>query len=388
MNAHAASRASFPGTGATVAALLTAALLAHGGTSRAQSATQAYVEHVPIAQFGIDAQHTGRSPFRAPHTVPAIEWRVRARHRVFASPLARERGGCIFAGVDGGVHALDVNGVERWARLFDHEIFATPSLWGHLVLAGRVGGAVTAIDPRGNAAWEFAASEDVDAPIVVQGANAYVASHGVTALSRDGHVRWTATTPGHIVGAPGVTCDGNTVYAADVLGNLVAIRAESGEIVHRTAIGQRVYGGILVLDDGGVVLGTRDGHVRAFGPDGNARWDFATRDEIHGTPALSRDGVVVIGSDDGGVYGIRAQDGTQVFRTATSGRVRASAIFDNEGFVFIGSEDDTLYALEPNGTLAWRLSIGADIDDSVAIGGDSTVYVGSDDAGLYALSGR
>jgi outer membrane protein assembly factor BamB len=377
---------------ATLAVVVVAAgagiLVSSEPTSAQSQSVNAFVEYVPIAQFGIDAQHTGRSPHRAPHAVPSIRWRVRARHRVFASPVTRDRGGVVFAGVDGGVHALDANGIEQWARLFDHEVFATPALWGQVVIVGRIGGRVSAIDSHGATAWEYTASEDVDAPIVVNGQNGYIASHGVTAISRDGHVRWTVAAPGHVFGAPGVTRDGAIVFAADVLGNLLAIRARDGEIVRRTAVGQRVYGGVLVLDDGGAVVGTRDGHVRAFGPDGAARWDFATHDEVHGTPALTRDGIVIIGSDDGGVYGLRATDGTQVFRTATSGRVRASAVIDSEGLILVGSEDDMLYAIEPTGAIAWRLSIGADIDDSVAIGADSTIYVGSDDAGLYALSNR
>ena len=44
-----------------------------------------------------------------------------------------------------------------------------------------------------------------------------------------------------------------------------------------------------------------------------------------------------------------------------------------------------LYALDPHGAVAWRFSIGADIDSSVAIASDGTIFVGSDDGGLYAL---
>lgn len=39
---------------------------------------------------------------RGPHEEPVIVWRVRARHRVFASPVITREGWTVFAGVDGG----------------------------------------------------------------------------------------------------------------------------------------------------------------------------------------------------------------------------------------------------------------------------------------------
>ncbi|MEI8256691.1 MAG: PQQ-binding-like beta-propeller repeat protein [Deltaproteobacteria bacterium] len=210
----------------------------------------------------------------------------------------------------------------------------------------------------------------------------------MTALDPTGHVRWTAPGSGHVFGAPAVSRDGATVYVADLLGSLAYLRASDGQVIRRVSVGSPVYGGVLVLEDGAVVVGARDGHVRAFGADGTARWDFATRDEVHSTPALMRDGTVVFGSDDGGIYGVRASNGTQAFRVATAGRVRSSASVDADGFVFVGSEDDMVYALDPHGAVAWRVSIGADVDSSPAITPQGWLVVGSDDAGLHALAPR
>ncbi len=356
------------------------ATFAYSATLDAQSAAPN-----AIAQFGGDAQHTGRSPFRGPHAQPSVRWRVRARHRVFASPIVTNDDGCVFAGVDGAVHLLDRNGVERWARLDDHDLFATPAAWGDLVLVGRVGGSVAALGARGEARWRVDAHDDVDAPIAVQGDFALVAAHGALALDRAGHTRWTVAMPGHVFGAPAISRDGASAYIADLLGNLFVVHTADGSVVRRIATGSPAYGGVLVLDDGTAVLGGRDGHVRSYDANGALRWDFTTRDEIHATPALGRDGTIVIGSDDGGIYGLHASDGTQAFRVATSGRVRSSARIDADGYVFVGSEDDMLYALDPHGAVAWRYSIGADVDSSVAIASDGTLFVGSDDAGLYAL---
>jgi outer membrane protein assembly factor BamB len=146
---------------------------------------------------------------------------------------------------------------------------------------------------------------------------------------------------------------------------------------------------VLLLDDGSVVAGASDGHVRSFAADGSTRWDTATRDEVRSTPALSRDGqTVVVGSDDGGIYGLRVTDGTQMFRVATSGRVRSSARIDADGYAFIGSEDDMLYAIDARGTVAWTVNLGADIDTSALLLPGGALAVGCDDAALDLLAAQ
>jgi outer membrane protein assembly factor BamB len=348
-----------------------------------------------VAQFAMDAQHTGRTPLRGPHTTPAIAWRVRARHRVHASPVFTADGYVAFAGIDGMVHALDRAGVERWAFAAPYEVFATPAVWGaitlvpHLGARGGGGGAgLVAVDGRGRALWSHAEPEDVDAPpAIAPDGTVYVASRGLTALGPDGTARWTTPTAGQVFGAPAIARDGAMVFVADLSGELLYVHARDGQVERRVRVGAPVYGGPLVLEDGGVVVGARDGHVRAFGPDGVLRWDVATRDEVRATPALGRDGTVVVGSDDGGIYGLRAADGVQVFRVGTSGRVRASARVDADGYVFVGSEDDVLYALDPHGAVAWTLTLGADIDSAVLVLPWGGLAVGCDDGGLYHLVG-
>jgi outer membrane protein assembly factor BamB len=367
------------------------ALLAIPAVVPAQSAPPS----VHVAQFGMDPQHTGRSPYRGPHSTPEISWRVRARNRVYASPVLSSEGYVVFAGIDGMVHALDREGIERWAFAAPHEVFATPAVWGSTVLLahggarGGGGAALVALEGRGRALWSQAMPEDLDAsPTVGPDGTLYLAARGVTALRPDGTVRWRASTAGHVLGAPALSRDGATVYVADLSGELAFVRARDGEVERRVRVGAAVYGAPLVIEDGAIVVGARDGHVRAFGPDGAVRWDFATRDEIRSSPALGLDGTVIVGSDDGGIYGVRASDGTQAWRVATSGRVRASARIDADGYVFIGSEDDVLYALDPRGAVAWTVTLGADIDSSALLLPWGGLAVGCDDGGLYHLAAR
>jgi len=96
------------------------------------------------------------------------------------------------------------------------------------------------------------------------------------------------------------------------------------------------------------VVGSDDGHLRCFNADRAPRWDVAvgsatTRVGIRGTPALGRDGTVIVGSEDGGIHGVRSADGTTVFDVATGGPVRSPARIDADGWIFVGSEDDSVW---------------------------------------------
>lgn len=361
-------------------ALLTALL---AGESAAQSpAERPAARH----QFQGDAQHTGRSPYRAPRAAPAVRWRFRARHRVYASPVLDAQDRLVVGSVEGGLHVVDTTGVERWARLDEHPLFSTAGVLGDLVVVGRDGGRYDAFDARGTLRWTLATTENADAsPTVGPDDTLYLAHAGVSAVDLQGHVRWSAATRGHLYGAVGLTRDGATVIAADVTGEVLFLRARDGHLERRVTLPSGTWGSPLVLDDGAVVLGGRDGHLRCVAPDGTTRWDFTTRDEIHATPALTPSGLVVVGSDDAGIYALRATDGALQWRVATVSRVRASALVDPDGFLVVGSEDDQLYGIDAAGHVAWTVLLGADIDSSALLLPTGELAVGCDDGGVYLL---
>jgi len=346
----------------------------------------ASAQGVPSWQFGADAQHTGRQDLRGPRATPSIVWRIRAAHRIAASPALGASGTIAFVGVDGMVHVVDGFGVERSAWSSGHAVYASPAARGASLLVAHDGGGLAAIDARGTPAWTVSTSHDVDAsPAVGTDGTVYIASRTVEAIDTRGTVRWRTAVGSPVFGAPALSVDGRLLYVATMAGELFVLRSSDGSLERRLRVGASVHGGALVLADGAVVLGAFDGHVRAWNPDGSLRWDVATRDGVRSTPALGRDGTIVVGSDDGGIYGLRAHDGSTMFRAATHGRVRASARIDADGWIYVGSEDDVLYALDPSGTIAWTLALGADIDSSAVIPANGALAVGCDDAGLYYL---
>lgn len=380
-----------PGAVASVAVL--SGLLSWCGRRAPVADAQTRADAAPrryVAMAGGDARHTGRVDARGPHREPSILWRVRTQRRVFASPAVDRGGRAVFGSLDGSVLAVDGAGVVRWAFTAPDRVFGAPAISGDLTVFGHDGDRYVAVDARGLERWSFHAGGDADAPPVVGPDGAvYVASHEAASLDAEGRARWTTPLPGHAFGAPALSPDGN-LFVTVLSGTVMVLRASDGSVLRRIDLPTSAHAGVLVLDDGSFVVGTDDGHVRSYANDGRARWDFTTRGArealgVRAMPALGRDGTVVVGADDGCIYGLRAADGTEAFRVTTSLPVRSSARVDADGWIFVGAEDDTLRALEPSGAVAWSVVLGSDIDGSPAILPDGTLVVGADDGALYAL---
>lgn len=337
----------------------------------------------------MDARHTGRTSVLGPRAQPTIQWRVRARRRVFSSPALGADASVVFAGVDGVLHAIDArSGVERWAHAAPGGVFASPALVGELAIIGHGGGAFVAVDRRGARVWRFETEEDADAsPTIAPDGTVILASRGISALdARTGAVRWR-TRGARVLGSPAVSTENSIVYA-DVDGNLVWLRASDGGEIRRARIGSLVEGAPMIADDGAVVVGSEDGHVRRFTTQGTIAWDIALGGPVRSTPALARDGSIIVGSDDLHVHALDGATGARRWSVRTGGFLRASARIDRDGWIYVGSEDDRLLAIEPSGRLAWSVMLGADIDSSALLVRDGVIAVGCDDGGLYLLSDR
>ncbi|MBN9685406.1 MULTISPECIES: outer membrane protein assembly factor BamB family protein [unclassified Corallococcus] len=185
-----------------------------------------------------------------------------------------------------------------------------------------------------------------------------------------------------------------------------------------------------------VVVQTRDGYVRAVGPDGKVawslrtgaralagglasegviylpggdgvlyaldgrtgavKWKYATNESLATVPVLA-DGLVLVATDTDTVFAVKATDGTWVWqyrRDPPSGfTVRgASAPRVDQDTAYIGFSDGFLVALKvEDGGVVWEKSLSGagteflDVDTTPAIDSAGRLYVASYKNGLYAL---
>lgn len=159
---------------------------------------------------------------------------------------------------------------------------------------------------------------------------------------------------------------------------------------------------------GVVYVGSNDGNLYAVrAQDGRRIWQYETHGEVTSSPAVA-DNTVYFASTDGYVYAANAQTGALQWRFMTGGerRFRAPGIhgikpagqmmddpFDMfisspaiaAGTLYIGSGDHNVYALDSKtGALRWRFRTGDVVHATPAVAGGA-VYIGSWDRNFYAL---
>jgi len=118
--------------------------------------------------------------------------------------------------------------------------------------------------------------------------------------------------------------------------------------------------------------------------DGTLKWAFKTGGWV-GSPAISSDGTIYVGSSDHNLYAINP-DGTQqwVFETGGSVGSPGSPAIGPDWTIYVASSYG-LYAIYPDGTQKWAFEIGAFLNSSPAIGSDGTIYMASSIGNLYAI---
>lgn len=190
-----------------------------------------------------------------------------------------------------------------------------------------------------------------------------------------GHLRWTVklegnVTPGPVIGSNGI------IYAASNAGVLHALEPSTGKDVWKYDAG-RGYGGDLstspaVLADGSI-LWPGPGALYALSPAGTLKWKLALAGPT--SPAVDGDRIV-IGTADGGVFGVDPATGRKTWTAELGGNSYGSvALSPTDTHRSYQTVDSSLVALD-DGKVAWRKDLGKLVEVSPAVAPDGTVVVG------------
>ncbi len=95
---------------------------------------------------------------------------------------------------------------------------------------------------------------------------------------------------------------------------------------------------------------------------------------------------VFVGSSDHGLYALRAQDSSSIWRFETVGAVQCEPLYDpKEDVVYFGSNDGALYKVRAdNGALLWRFMSNAEIERRPLLYGGSLFFVNANDTLIAA----
>lgn len=150
---------------------------------------------------------------------------------------------------------------------------------------------------------------------------------------------------------------GNTIYAAGASGQIAGFTANSGAGQARFDAGTPLSGGI-GAGAGLVLAGTAGGEVLAFEPSGKPAWKTQLSGEVL-SPPIAADGVVVVRTGDGRIYGLNAADGKRrwVYQRALPPLALRSyaGIVVYRGAVFAGFPGGRLVAIAlDTGNVGWE----------------------------------
>lgn len=155
--------------------------------------------------------------------------------------------------------------------------------------------------------------------------------------------------------APAITPD--AIYAAAPSGAIVRVNPQSGSTVWRIEAGKRLSAGA-GADATLVAVGTDKGDVLAFTPDGKPLWQAKITSEVISPPKIA-EGIVVVASGDGKVYGLSGADGKTkwvyqrsnpplTIKNTSGGKI-------SRGGLFVGTAGGKLIALDlATGNLGWE----------------------------------
>ncbi len=234
-----------------------------------------------------------------------------------ASPLVV--GDTIYApNNNGALYALKLaTGQQSWSlRLSSHPLWGAPATDGKFIYVGSLDHFLYAVDPpTQKIVWKRDLGGSIPgAPLIsADGADLYVGSFARKVFAVEaatGAIRWTADLKDWVWNAPAL--DGDTVFAADISGNVYSLGAPNGKNAWPEVKPDGPITASPIAIPNGVVVATESGLLYAFKPDGSTLWPPANiGGKIYTTPVISGDRIIV--APLGGtnlLYAVNSQDGS------------------------------------------------------------------------------
>ncbi len=343
--------------------------------------------------FQHDISHTGRSAVDTTNVLGEVKWKFHTGASLETSPAVGSDGTVYLNSADGNLYAINPDGSQKWAffigGLGTNILNSSPAIGsdGTIYLGSDMGN-VYAINPDGTEKWEFSTPSGrrlESSPVIGSDGTVYVGSddRNLYAINpSDGSQKWALANAGG-VSSPAIGSDG-TIYSGSWDESMHAVNPD-GTQVWAFATNGAIYSSPAIGSDGTIYFSSSDGNLYAVNPDGSQKWALAGG--YQSSPAIGADGTIYVGLDVLSAVTDNGDHATVKWSFDTGSFVQSSPIIGADGAVYFSSIDSNLYAVNPDGTEKWALSLGGGQQiSSAAITTDGTIYVGSVDTDLYAVN--
>ena len=245
-------------------------------------------------------------------------WTQRFNSQPLSPLLGDDSGSLVYVMDSGGeLNALQVapRGPSLlWSTEIGSVSYSSPALGDDGTVYVGADQSLFAVGADGHVAWSFETDDLVEvSPAVTPDGTVVIGSNDamVYGVHPDGSQKW-AHDLGEITYSSPAAAPGGVVYIGDHSGAVSALDASDGETINRYAgqgrsedqLSVGVWTAPLIDRDGNIYFGTRLGHVYGFDASGEQLFDVQTGGTVDSYPALSADGTLLIGSEDGYLYAI------------------------------------------------------------------------------------
>lgn len=293
--------------------------------------------------------------------------------------------------------------VAKWKFKTNGEIDTSPAIDDEgIIYIGSDDGKLYAVDPlTGNEIWRFQTGDQIkSSPAIGPDGIIYFGStdNYFYAVRPNGALKWSFNIGDYIFSSPAISPDGRTIYVGASDNHLYAISSSNGDLKWKYLTGNKIISSPAIGFDGieeVIYIGSLDKKLYALAADNGAlKWTFSGRAGFHASPAVDQYGQIYVGECvvtsakeyNFKFYSINV-DGSKLWELDGGTGFYSSPAIGPDGIIYVGSWDGYFYALNKNGTTAWRVrtSPPSDINSSPAIDSNGIIYVGSKDGNFYAF---
>jgi outer membrane protein assembly factor BamB len=225
-------------------------------------------------------------------------------------------------------------------------------------------------------AWRISAETNYGGPVIGRDGTIYQGTFAgqLLALNPDGTTKWVVTVPYIVETTPAILLDGRIAFVAG--GGLYVVNPD-GSPSWRFHTGGAFNEAAPAIGSDGTIYTAGNQVLYALHPDGSLRWSYDAGHGITGPPAIAADGTVYFPAP----YLFALDPNGSLLWRSDIPALGGSPSLGSTGTIYVNSTNiPTVYAFNPDGTLAWSYSVGSccsqDVPSSPAIGLDGTVYVG------------
>lgn len=259
------------------------------------------------------------------------------------------------------------------------------------VYIGASDGTLYAVRANGTQKWTYQADGAIKTGVTIgnDGSVYFGADDGrVYSVSALGALEWSYATGDTVRSTPAVLDDALIAFGSND-GGIYALNSAGG-LVWNGFTGGPVKAGISFGQGGDLIVPSQDGFLYSLSASGSLEWSVLTSNTLRCTAAIGATGKVYVPVDE--ELHCYRDDGAVSYTVTLGGRIFASPTVatdpaDGSETVIIGAEDGNLYGIRL-GEILWTVPIGAPIYSSAALDADGTIYVGANDGRLYAVGGN